>query len=265
MSLRTHYHKIIFSLFFFPPKNIMTELLRNTFISLEGIIGCGKSTTIDSIRRICIAETMKPNPDSFCNFLANNLEIINEPVEEFTSFPDSRLNPMLEGYRYGQPGCGGNFLAMQFHIMEKVAEQYQKCISQTDHFGLRLFLSERNPDACRVFADFGYKTHQLETFAHEYFIRKHTQTFEDLRVKPTLSIFLDTQPCLAKQRLRARGREWEQNLSLDDLTLLRTINLRRLTESGSTLKQLEIGEENTPEQVARCVIDIIKQHLMCGQ
>lgn len=233
-------------------------------------MGCGKTTTLKQMKKIINVESLKDVPDPFILFLSRNCVFLHEPVEEFEKLPDSTYNPMEEGYA----GSSADYLAMQLHILNVVRKRFLQVISQSQ-FRTKsadeptIFISERGPKSCKIFARFTANKGELSDFAEHFFERMCDEAFDGIFIDPELVIFLsaDTKLCLV--RMLERGRTWERDVDHQDLILLQKTYRNALindNDSGrNALHEIEVESEQTAEDVAFKVIKAIEFHLSNGK
>ncbi len=72
--------------------------------------------------------------------------------------------------------------------------------------------------------------------------------------KPDLTVVLDAPLEVCRERLVARGRPFEQGLSVGDLAQIRRGYLDRLDTLGATVTRIELTGVETPEEVAETAL-----------
>lgn len=72
---------------------------------------------------------------------------------------------------------------------------------------------------------------------------------------PDMTIFLDVPPAICLKRLRKRGRAFEAGLTEADLIDIRRGYLASRDSLGSTVKVIELDGSETPEGVAKLVVE----------
>lgn len=72
--------------------------------------------------------------------------------------------------------------------------------------------------------------------------------------KPDLTVVLDAPLKICRDRLVARGRPYEQGLSVSDLARIRNGYLDNLDTLGAIVTRIELTGAETPEEVAKTVL-----------
>lgn len=195
------------------------------YISIEGVVGVGKSTVIDLLAN-----------DFF--YPSHGEKILKEPLGLYQTFKD--YNPLLEMYRDPK----SNAAITQFHIIDSAFEHY--CAALRDKSPL--VITERCQKSACVFIEANRRLRNLSDFAADFLL-----DYSDKKTvkNPELCIFLKCSPYVACQRAALRKRKEESEAE----------NLLRLQEaldfcyaSNSFFKDamiiIEVLETDTPLVVA---------------
>ena len=168
-------------------------------VSLEGLIGCGKSTFLKSLGDILQERHM------------NNINIIHEPVEEFQRYKEHDPLKLL----YDNPNKNAFF--SQQHIISCVKDSFHSQLFTSEK---PIFLSERSLDSTALFTNVLYKRNCLQLHEKQKLLDITQNAIEFCRGEPyTIDkiIYIDASPELCLERIKARGRTGEENISLDYL------------------------------------------------
>lgn len=156
--------------------------------------------------RIAVSGTIGAGKSTLCGQLAEALayEIYAEPVLD---------NPYLEDF-YADPHRWA-FDAQVFMISHRFQQQME-AVQVAENKG---YLLDRCFHEDRVFAEVNHEIGHISdrdwaTYLHLY------ESFCQVVPPPDIVVYLRTSPEVASQRIRQRGRESEQGISLDYLTRL---------------------------------------------
>jgi len=177
-------------------------------IVLEGIIGSGKTTLmeyLESLVNLHIDKTyVGENKIKKCS---RRPLLFYEPV---------RGNPYLESFYKDMKKWG---LEMQFWLMSKRFQAHNEAVSQEWFNKIETF-HDRSIYGDSVFCEMLYDAGLIEKRGFENYNLMAAQMCKMLK-EPNYIFFLDTEPEIALERIKGRGRESEQGISVDYLISLR--------------------------------------------
>lgn len=204
-------------------------------IVLEGIIGCGKSTLAKKI-----GETL-------------NFRIYQEPVGS---------NPYLTLF-YEDPKRWAFSMQMDLlhrrHAMQKSAAW--ETVSPDSMWAGAVI--DRSMPGDRVFCSLHMKYENIHPLEWETYQNSYEMMSCSL-IPPGIMVFLDTEPKVALERIKNRGRDAEKNVSLEYLKDLQKGYYDLLVEMESGIHPWSRGQKlikipwNVDHQDPHRVIDIIK-------
>lgn len=240
--------------------------LASSHISIEGIIGSGKTSAIIEIQKYirCVQFQIDNAKDPFSRVLINQCRLYREPVELFETLPDSDINPLMEGS--SSTAVSSDVMSLQLHIIRCLFKFYSQIVNENPcpHCTPRLIITDRSFESCKIFIQTAMKTNRISRFANEMLHREWQNCF-GLTPKPDFIIFLDIEPELSLARIKARGRESERDITLDYLKNLREEHLIHLgtLEMERKVKTLivRITEIHTPRSVCELILEAVKDYL----
>ncbi len=204
-------------------------------VSIEGIIGSGKSTIVDILSK-----------DS--NFFG-----ITEPVDIYSKFQN--FNPLKETY------CNpkNNAVSTQFYIVNSGISYYSSEILKSITSKSSIVVSDRCVLSSLVFTDTNYVLNNFSLFTKEYlsFYVKDKVLCNKLLI-PKLFIYLNISFDLALNRIKHRNRQSENLISVEFLKALNK-NYYRFFRKYSNIPCviIPINESDTPEIIASKIKNII--------
>lgn len=200
----------------------------STYISIEGVVGVGKSTVIDLLAN-----------DFF--FPSHGEKILKEPLGLYQTF--KHYNPLLEMYRDPK----SNAAITQFHIIDAAFEHYSAAVRDK----APIIITERCQKSACVFIEANRRLGNLSDFAADFLLNySDKKTVEN----PEVCIYLKCSPTVACQRVAFRKRKEESEA--DNLLSLQEA-LDDCYASNSFFKEnmitIEVSETDTPIVVAKKV------------
>lgn len=229
-------------------------------VSIEGLMGSGKSTLLSEIGKKSIAIQHKyPDLSDFFALLGN-ARIVEEPVEEFTSFGfDKTVNPLLLAYT--KPKM--NAFPAQLHIMRCVIDNYKAAVEKFEHTaGSKICLFERSPEACQIFIktmkDSGFLSEfGSQMLLQEYFMEMARKHFP----LPDVYIVLDADPQLCYERINNRARKGECNISLRYLNDLKHNYDTFFLQCNKPVYRIPVLPFTSTKEILNKLVEVLNQHV----
>lgn len=199
---------LYFLLFLIAIKTSRTSRMNSkpAFASIEGNIGAGKTTLVEKLEE----------------WVANNPRVrailVKEPVDEWMEMENDDGMTLLAGL-YRDPK--GYAFPFQTTVFATVARKMSKAVREAHD----VVISERSMEsAYHVFTRMNYKNRNLTTLEYSILQILYEQLKRDLDAKVCEKklIYLKTSPTVCLDRLKKRGREGEENISLEYLNNLHT-------------------------------------------
>ena len=184
-------------------------------LAIQGVPGSMKSTTIQKVKSMSNAEIK-----------------IAGWTERVEHFEDVRglFNPLKEFYDSGNLSAEERELRavrMQLVALSDMVSRCWQAYTTAVEDGCHVLLLERDIDSWMIFARaqleegiISEKTYQSMELLHESIV-PHV-------VSPDLTVLLDVDAAVAKQRIESRGRESEKAITLDYLDTLAFVHRARL-------------------------------------
>lgn len=158
-----------------------------TIVCVEGLIGAGKSTLIDSLE----------NDISF--------KIVHEPVEEFTKFANHNpLKLQNESSRYNDVAL------VQMYIIGAVERRWKETLANCSPN--QIIISDRSLYSPNIFSRTLRRRGDISSFAHDFLVAQADDAIRKVGLSDFAAdqlFFLDTPPeeCLVRIKKRARPEE----------------------------------------------------------
>ena len=157
------------------------------YVSVEGIVGAGKSTALHALRSVLCSEGRE-----------SLLHIYDEPLESMQSYCNGLYNPLQELYA----DTTSNVTAAQCVISRVVSDYYRRHLK--DH--VRLYgpnvaaVSERSVLSSFAFVDAYFAAGKLSCFTRDFLSMEHRWRVQD-SIMPTHVILLELDPAKCNDRL----------------------------------------------------------------
>jgi deoxyadenosine/deoxycytidine kinase len=192
------YYEIIFCFEFL--FLILEKMNKNVhLIAVEGSIGAGKSMFVEALAKEFQRKSM-------------NHAVLPEPVQEWTQFGTSKENLLKK--MYDSPN--------QFSFSFQLVALLTRC-EQMSEQNSKLLLVERTILAQKyVFLPILKENNAITSTEYEVCNRFMTYLSEINNNKPSLIVYLQTQPEVAKARIQQRGRTEEENIQIEYLQRIHT-------------------------------------------
>ena len=203
---------------------------KGLFISLEGNIGSGKSTTL--------------------SLLPSSYNKIPEPVDRFTNFDG--FNPLQLAYE--DPATCGPIC--QMHIMDCIAN----CELNLDKNDVTI--SERSLYSTRCFILTQEQLGIFHPFTSKYLLQKLQEMLLPLP-KPDYTIFLLASPELCKKHVEARRRPGESEISLEYLQTLDSVMSKVFLQEKNNVSIILtecMSKEDVASKVNTVVCQLLREH-----
>ena len=193
-------------------------------ITIEGIIGIGKSTILEIIRAAGYTVFLEPFEKNPC------MKKFYEDMERWWC----AVQTFMFQLRYLQ------FLHMRTHPADKVFCE-RSCMSDRWTFGEMLIKNVcKHPEEAQLY-------------------RSWFSWFEKWEgLMPDVAIIIDIPPEIALERIKRRGREMESGITLKYLQDLRDITLKNMDKLGKKVILLQ-ELSDSPEENANNILRIIEE------
>ena len=197
--------------------------------SLEGIIGCGKSTTLKILGE-------------------RGYTIIQEPVEAYTSFENGKYNPLE--CAYASPKTDSPLA--QMHIMRCAHSHYPSGSRTTPP---NFVFSERSFFSSEIFINAYHDLGNLSAFSRSFLLTDH-RCMSTCKKKPDAYVFLDLDPKTCYSRVAQRAVSCEKPLTLELQSALREAHVAFFSKERQSVPVIEIdvSSSDTPEEVTNKVL-----------
>jgi len=215
-------------------------LTRPLIVSIEGNIGAGKSTLI---------ETLRSEFDSTILFL-------QEPVDMWTSIRDSETDETVIQRFYKDPAK----YAFSFQVLAYATRLSLLRKMIADHPECRMIVCERSLDADKyIFAKMLHEDGMIDEIQYkiyETFFNEFSASFDLDGV-----VYLDVDPTVCHERVAIRNRDGEEGISLDYLYRCREFHENWLKDNPLTLKIVEGRGSDPKAQIKDFVIELLKPYI----
>lgn len=201
------------------------------FISLEGNIGSGKSTTLDLL------------PSAYGK--------IPEPVSSFGEF--AGFNPLKLAYE-NPTECAS---MCQLHIMDCMVKNFE--LNKTSAI---VTVSERSLHSTGAFILAQEKMGLFHPFVSKYLL-KRLEGLLLLSPNPDYTIFLSSPPELCKKHVEARKRAGEGEISIEYLRTLDSVMFNEFQRKNNNIT-IVLTEDMSKEEVA-CKVNVVISQLLQQQ
>jgi deoxyadenosine/deoxycytidine kinase len=200
-------------------------------IAIEGNIGAGKSTFLNSLSKEFVKVGIKH-------------ELLYEPVSEWQSFGPTKQNLLQEMYQ--NPG------KYSFHF--QLAATITKC-EQVTNCKEKVILVERTILAqLNVFLPLLKGNGSITELEYEICSRFMLHLLAIECHSPTLIVYLRTDPKIAKERIIKRGRTEESTISLEYLQRVHQ-NYEYWLSTSNNVLIIDSNETLNEYQVAKAIIE----------
>ena len=129
-------------------------------VSIDGLIGVGKTTVLKCLR--------EKTP---------HVNIIPEPIEQFTKFQN--YNPLVQAYQRPQTDAS----LTQIHIIKCIAENFQNNFKEN-----QINICERVCHSSKIFVKTNYDLENFSCFVKDFLIN-YTEQAIDAKYKPHVIFF----------------------------------------------------------------------------
>lgn len=168
----------------------------NFHIAIEGIVGAGKTTLCENLLK-------------YFNEVEKNINIITEPIDQWTGFGTNKINvlnlmyssPEQYAYDFQHIAIATKFDQLQNNNQPKIVE--------------RSMLSQS-----KVFIPILQQNNYINDFQAEILQYNITTALKSNNIKPDTIIYLQISPEKALKRINNRKRPGEENISLHYLNQL---------------------------------------------
>lgn len=203
-----------------------------TTIYIEGLIWCGKSTTLRNTR-------FPQLPDFY---------ILEEPLKEFQYFKTQKgkiLDPLATFYK--NPFQEG--ITCQLHILKT----YKQRLLQTQKVQNCIKIWDRGPDSTLVFTRTLHKEGHITEFGYEFWLQNYIDIKSQFPSEEPSGIFFIDLPvveCLHRQKKRGRLMENDFTFMHQYLNVLRESYIEYISEKKNHIPVEIVNEILTEKQMA---------------
>lgn len=218
------------------------KLTRPLIVSLEGNIGAGKSTLIETLKA-------EGNFDSTILFL-------QEPVDMWTSICDSETGDTVIQRFYRDPA---NY-AFSFQVLAYATRLSLLRKMIADHPECRMIVCERSLDADKhIFAKMLHEDGMIDEIQYKIYETFFNEFSDSFALDGIL--YLDVDPTVCHERVAIRNREGEEGISLDYLYRCREFHESWLKDNPLTLKIIEGVTVDPKSAIKQYMIDLLKPYV----
>jgi deoxycitidine kinase len=208
----------------------MFESQEPIFISIEGNIGCGKSTLLTKLQNYIEENTNIYEP--------KHIVFLKEPVELWEKYID--------------PISGKNILKLYYENPSKYAFQFQSLVFSTQKQMIRetmekypechIIISERSIDVgIHVFSKMLAYNHIFTELEYNIYL----SMIENNPHKPLDEIiYIDVSPDICMERIHTRGRDGENNITLEYLSDCQKYYFKWLKMVATNNKEISNQNDN---------------------
>ena len=176
------------------------QILR--ILSIEGNIGSGKSTVINTLK------------DSYSQYNSNNVYFLEEPVSEWVEIQDAFGKNIIEKFYADQEKYSFSFQMMAY--ISRLA-MLKRAIKHCKEKGITLIICERSLQTDKnVFCKMLYDTKKIEDVNYNIYLKWFDEFI--LEIPKTYFIYIKTTSSIANERVLKRNRKGE-TISLEYLNM----------------------------------------------
>jgi deoxyadenosine/deoxycytidine kinase len=208
-------------------------------ISIEGIIGCGKTTVINNLEKY------------FIEIGRNDIIFIREPVEKWEQFRDENdVNILTHFYN---DICKNAF---SFQIMALTTRYTEINHVIQDNPECSIIICERSLEIDKaVFANMMKDDNFIDTIQYQIYCNLHNEFIRNFYIKGT--IFMDFPEVLCFENIKSRNRVGETQISLEYLQKCRKYHLNWFNICNLDLSINICSYENYLEKIISFINKII--------
>lgn len=191
-------------------------------LSLEGIIGAGKTSVFDCL-----------NEGNECEFFFN---FIDEPVDKFSKY--KHFNPLLKSYLFPTSDAA----IAQIHFSKVIAENFKAKYNNSSVVNV----CDRSCDSPSIFIqtyrDLGF----FSNFVGDYVTELCQDIMSDIPL-PHFIVYLDIDVHKAMERIKQRNREEENFCTVKQQIVLKENYEKYLTmseEKGAIVKRINVDDKD---------------------
>jgi deoxyadenosine/deoxycytidine kinase len=232
-------------------------------VSIEGNIGCGKSTVLDAIGRLGNASSIK-------------FQIEKEPVDQWTlpfgePLSDGNRCTMLGEY-YKNPTT--NALAFQMFILHTRLVQYDRIramhAAHKDKEGSLVTLVERSMLSEKaIFAKLNISSNPSSWHCYNTWQSAILSDKSKMSALPSLIVYLRCDPAKCMSRILDRGRIQEHSIDLDYIKKIHCAHEDWLqsiaTENGPLVLTLDASKDGDDaiDDIVRFIVTTVENIMSC--
>jgi deoxyadenosine/deoxycytidine kinase len=185
-----------------------------TIVSIEGNIGSGKSTVINTLK-----EYYKNN---------NNVYFLEEPVSEWVEIKDSDGKNIIEKFYENQEHYSFSFQMMAY--ISRLA-MLKRAIKHCKEKGIKLIICERSLQTDKnVFCKMLYDSGKIEDINFQIYNKWFSEFITEIPL--IYFVYIKTEPKIAHERVLKRNRKGE-NISVEYLEMCSKYHDNWLVKNGT--------------------------------
>lgn len=182
--------------------------------SIEGNIGAGKTTLIESLEKnpnLIVKLLQKNSKNIDANIDISRICLLREPVDIWSTVKDADGFSILENFYKDPKKWSFAFQVMAFTTR---LSEMRRIIKENPHCDT--LICERSLEAdCHIFAKMLYKDGLIDAMSYEIYLRMYREFSEEFALDGV--IYLSTPPNVCFERVSKRAREGEESISIEYL------------------------------------------------
>lgn len=211
---------------------------RVRYISIEGIVGSGKTTTLEGLPSV-----LSPSA----------IACLPEPVHAFAQYGNAH-NPLT--LSYDDPMR--NAAVAQIHIMRESCKYYNEQLMDSGFTGKPIVISERSVLSPEAFIRAQWHAGVYTDFVRDFLLSELRETNATC-IKPDAIIYLDVPPAQCLYRVLERNRSGEKGCDIVFLRGLQYGHQDMLSEMDIPIVKISPSYDMSPHEVCTQVAAAIQK------
>jgi len=204
-------------------------------ISIEGNIGSGKSTVVNSLKEYYTGKSDESNESNESNG-SNDIYFLEEPVSEWVQIQDSSGKNIIEKFYENQERYSFSFQMMAY--ISRLA-MLKRAIKECEEKGIHIIICERSLQTDKnVFCKMLYDSNKIEQVEFQIYNKWFTEFISE--IPPIHFLYIQTEPKIAYERVLKRNRKGE-SIALEYLEMCSKYHDNWLNDNGNVIIN---GNEN---------------------